>query len=159
MGREILFRGFCPSENGKQIITLDGEDIRGDWVYGDLIQNIDCVKIREREAGINRIAKSYEVIPETIGQYTGLKDKNGKKIFEDDIVTGLFNYTDIIGHIVYGSDATFFIERKGSYGIGLNNAEDWLEVIGNIHEEVTEILLHLWQQRNTAKQYDKGNYE
>ena len=138
MKREILFRGFCPSENGKQIITLDGEDIRGDWVYGDLIQNIDCVKVREREADINRIAKSYEVIPETIGQYTGLKDKNGKKIFEDDIVTGLFNYTDIIGHIVYGPDATFFIERKGSYGIGLNNAEDWLEVIGNIHEEVTK---------------------
>lgn len=135
MEREILFRGFCPSKNGKQIITLDGEDIRGDWVYGDLIHNIDCVKVRERETDINRIAKSYEVIPETIGQYTGLKDKNGKKIFEGDIVTGLFNYTDIIGHIVYGSDATFFIERKGLYGIGLNNAEDWLEVIGNIHDK------------------------
>ena len=135
MKREILFRGFCPSKNGKQIITLDGEDIRGDWVYGDLIHNIDCVKVRERETDINRIAKSYEVIPETVGQYTGLKDKNGKKIFEGDIVTGLFNYTDIIGHIVYGSDATFFIERKGLYGIGLNNAEDWLEVIGNIHDK------------------------
>ena len=121
MKREILFRG-------KRIDN-------GDWVYGDLIHNIDCVKVRERETDINRIAKSYEVIPETIGQYTGLKDKNGKKIFEGDIVTGLFNYTDIIGHIVYGSDATFFIERKGLYGIGLNNAEDWLEVIGNIHDK------------------------
>ena len=139
MKREILFRGFCPNENGKQIITLDGEDIRGDWVFGDLIHNIDCVKVREREADINRIAKSYEVIPDTVGQWTGLIDKNGKKIFEGDIVTGLFNYyTDVIGHIVYGSDATFFIERKGLYGIGLNNAEDWLEVIGNIHEEVTK---------------------
>ena len=135
MKREILFRGFCPSENGKQIITLDGEDIRGDWVFGDLIHNIDCVKVRERETDINRIAKSYEVIPDTVGQYTGLKDKNGNEIYEGDIVTGLFNYTDIIGHIVYGSDATFFIERKGLYGIGLNNAEDWLEIIGNIHEE------------------------
>ena len=139
MKREILFRGFCPSENGKQIITLDGEDIRGDWVFGDLIHNIDCVKVREKETDIrcflaNRIAESYAVIPETIGQYTGLKDKNGKKIFEGDIVTGLFNHTDIIGHIVYGSDATFFIERKGLYGIGLNNAEDWLEVVGNIHD-------------------------
>ena len=121
MKREILFRG-------KRIDN-------GDWVYGDLIHNIDCVKVRERETDINRIAKSYEVIPDTVGQYTGLKDKNGKKIFEGDIVTGLFNYTDIIGHIVYGSDATFFIERKGSNGIGLNNAEDWLEVIGNIHDK------------------------
>ena len=121
MKREILFRG-------KRIDN-------GDWVYGDLIHNIDCVKVRERETDINRIAKSYEVIPDTVGQYTGLKDKNGKKIFEGDIVTGLFNYTDIIGHIVYGSDATFFIERKGSNGIGLNNAEDWLEVIGNMHDK------------------------
>ena len=121
MKREILFRG-------KRIDN-------GDWVYGDLIHNIDCLKVREREADINRIAKSYEVIPETVGQFTGLTDKNGKKIFEGDIVTGLFKYTDIIGHIIYGSDATFFIERKGLYGIGLNNAEDWLEVIGNIHDK------------------------
>jgi len=119
--REILFRAKRKDN--------------GNWVYGDLIHNIDCVKIREREADINRIAKSYVVIPETVGQFTGLTDKNGKKIFEGDIVTGLFNHTDIIGHIVYGSDATFFIERKGLYGIGLNNAEDWLEIIGNIHEE------------------------
>ena len=118
--REILFRAKRKDN--------------GDWVFGDLIHNIDCVKARERETDINRIAKSYEVIPETVGQFTGLKDINGKKIFEGDIVTGLFNYTDIIGHIVYGSDATFFIERKGLYGIGLNNAEDWLEVVGNIHD-------------------------
>jgi uncharacterized phage protein (TIGR01671 family) len=118
--REILFRAKRKDN--------------GEWVYGDLLQNIDRYKIREREKDITRIAKSYEVIPETIGQYTGLKDKNGKMIFEGDIVTGLFNHTDIIGHIVYGSDATFFIERKGLYGIGLNNAEDWLEVVGNIHD-------------------------
>lgn len=126
MKREILFRG-------KRIDN-------GDWVYGDLIHNIDCVKVREKETDIrcflaNRIAESYAVIPETVGQYTGLKDKNGKKIFEGDIVTGLFNHIDIIGHIVYGSDATFFIERKGLYEISLNNAEDWLEVIGNIHDK------------------------
>ena len=81
MEREILFRGFCPSKNGKQIITLDGEDIRGDWVYGDLIHNIDCVKVRERETDINRIAKSYEVIPETVGQFTGLTDKRGRTFY------------------------------------------------------------------------------
>lgn len=118
--REILFRAKRKDN--------------GEWVYGDLLKNMDCIKIREREKDITRIAKSYEVIPETVGQYTGLKDKNGNEIYEGDIVTGLFNCTDIIGHIVYGSDATFFIERKGLYGIGLNNAEDWLEVIGNIHD-------------------------
>ena len=67
-------------------------------------------------------------------QYIGIRDKYNREICEGDIVTGLFNHTDIIGHIVYGSDATFFIERKVLYGIGLNNAEDWLEVVGNIYE-------------------------
>lgn len=67
-------------------------------------------------------------------QFTGLYDKNGKEIYEGDIVTGLFDHTEIIGHIIYGSDATFFIYRKGLFGIGLNNAKDWLEVIGNIYE-------------------------
>ena len=67
-------------------------------------------------------------------QFTGLYDKDGKEIYEGDIVTGLFDHTEIIGHIIYGSDATFFIYRKGLFGIGLNNAKDWLEVIGNIYE-------------------------
>lgn len=126
--REILFRGKRKDN--------------GEWVYGDLLQNIDRYKIREREKDITRIAKSYEVIPETVGQYTGLKDKNGKMIFEGDIVTGLFNYNKITGYIKYGSDCTFYIERNGLYGILLNNAEDWLEVIGNIYGNPELILDH-----------------
>ena len=122
--REILFRAKR-KDNGER-------------VYGDLLKNIDCIKIREREKDITRIAKSYEVIPETVGQYTGLKDKNGKMIFEGDIVTGLFNYNKITGYIKYGSDCTFYIERNGLYGILLNNAEDWLEVIGNIYDKEEE---------------------
>ena len=44
------------------------------FVYGDLQQNIDAIKIREQEKDIKHIAKSFEVIPETVGDYTGLKD-------------------------------------------------------------------------------------
>ena len=76
----------------------------------------------------------YEVIPETVGQFTGLTDKNGVRIFEGDIVTGYFNHEKIVGYVFYGGNAQFFIQRDGIYGIGLDNSDCWLEVISNIHD-------------------------
>ena len=113
----------------------------GEWVYGyyfieerDIEDGIIWRDIPQIQQRYGDHFQYFDVDLATVGQYTGLHDKNGKEIYEGDIVTGLFNHTDIIGHIVYGSDATFFINRKGLYGIGLNNATDWLEVIGNIYE-------------------------
>lgn len=121
MPREVKYRAWDKIDKKmRQVVMLD------------TYSKFQTVFFNERTSNNNGYRFSSDGCE--LMEYTGLKDRNGKEIYEGDIVTGLFNYTDIIGPIVYGSDASFFINREGLYGIGLNNAEDWLEVIGNIYE-------------------------
>ena len=136
--REILFRGKS-IDNGKWIYGGYFHLHKTTYCFaGDDDGNNDIHRIvfeRMTDWNLPNQHMMADVLPETVGQYTGLTDKNGVRIFEGDIVTGYFNHEKIVGYIFYGGNAQFFIQRDGIYGIGLDNSDCWLEVIGNIHDD------------------------
>lgn len=124
--REIIFRGK----------RLDN----GEWVFGMLGQYHDGIKatIIDNHFGIfENTAELVCVAPETVGQYTGLKGKHGKKIFEGDILL----LDDMKGIVNYGTGC-FCVKLPSPNYLYLNNpAIDMvlneypgLEIIGNIHD-------------------------
>lgn len=102
--REIIFRGK----------RLDN----GEWVYGDYFKNHHgWTGIMEQ----TREARCHDVDPATVGQYTGLTDRNGKKIFEGDIIqTPKYgvdngsgqNYSGKDKFVVEYADGTYTLENR-----------------------------------------------
>ena len=117
--REILFRG-------KRIDN-------GEWVYGNLVRGCDEKYAYIVEFGNKELCRNYiNVKPDTVGQYTGLDDKCGNKIFEGDILDGLCGL-----HIVYFDDSFACFDWKnaiGKQGESFSGFADDYEVIGNIHD-------------------------
>lgn len=125
--REILFRGKTAC---------------GAWVQGDLIHR----KIWQSKFEVIRVDDSgfdnyqeYEVATDTIGQYTGLTDKNGKKIFEGDILAFSDRLVYVHWHDYCGCwDCSYIKAIEGKPTLHEDRSPNkWrynAEVIGNIHD-------------------------
>lgn len=114
--REYIFRGK----------TEDGE-----WVYG----YVDTTAYKDLVV-IHTDATTYKVMPDTVGQYTGLDDANGDEIYEGDIVASTSG--EFIYKVVYSKKfASFGLRRKQDmfmhyFGEAMESED--CEVIGNIYD-------------------------
>ena len=126
--RKILFRGKRMDD--------------GEWVEGYLVKAVggECMilPVTTEHCGGAEFSEGYHCDPTTVGQYTGLKDKNGKRIFEGDICRNT-RTGEIVSVKWHGTMAGYVWDKRRAdsflFDFGeLFRACDKYEVIGNIHD-------------------------
>ena len=122
--REILFRGKSVTD--------------GRWVFGNL-SNYGDYRAITTTRGFS-IIDSCEVIPETVGQYTGLKDLHGTRIFEGDVVKSIA--------------AWYVVEfENGGYGLRLFGKGKLIPIMGhgNFNENEVEVIGNVYDNQELLK--------
>lgn len=138
---EYLFRGKTTPKEGNC-------EFNNTWVYGDLIHNKEKMYIHPTrnafmtDGELSRLMVTHEVVPETVGMYTGFLDMHYQKIFEGDICV-VHNFQDFTTErfiVKYEEPTTrFFLSRYDDVETGdlidfehLNSSN--VEIIGSISE-------------------------
>lgn len=153
MNREILFRGQT-RRYGEKLLNARGDKMLSNWVYGGIFpQNNggDKAIIYQQEPKIEKCI----VYADTVGQYIGLTDKSGKKIFEGDILAGHWNTTFTVYHddcyLGFRAKTPSGSENDITYFCNYNDGSLDAEIIGNIHDN-PELL------KDFPKETDSPNY-
>ena len=138
----------------ERIIKFRGKRTdNGEWVYGDLIHTTKDFKKRVQIIDWSTNEITVEVGTKTVGQFTGLKDKDGKKVYEGDILYD--KYDDVLEDNGYGEIYCEVVFKNGAFGV-MGKITDQFSPF-SYNPITTEVVIsNIYDNPELIKQLDNG---